>query len=46
VLWNCRLKFSCGSEMPDENGYVNKKFNTEAVYIWRIGNELVSKLLL
>jgi hypothetical protein len=46
VLWNCSLKFSCGSEMPDENGYVNKKFNTEAVYIWRVGNDLVSKLLL
>ena len=46
MLWSCRLKFSCGSEMPDENGYVNKKFNTEAVYIWRVGNELVSKLLL
>jgi hypothetical protein len=26
--------------------YVNKKFNTEAVYIWRVGNDLVSKLFL
>jgi hypothetical protein len=42
----CNLKFSCSSEMPHDNGYVNKKFNTEAVYIWRVGNDLVLKLFL
>jgi hypothetical protein len=35
----CRSVFFCSSEMPDENGRVNTKFNPETVYIWRVGSE-------